>query len=331
MNQFEQRSQRGAALITVLMIVAAMSAVALGVTQAVLHATERARALDGQAQLRYYAIAAEAAARARLFETLGPIEGHLSSDYPGYGEAQLIPVEGGQFFVTVRDATNCFNLNSLVRRADDNSLESDLEQVDRLIDLFNQSEVETLDAVSLSSAILDWMDRDSIAATGGAEDSYYLGLSPSYRTAGQPLASLQELRAIRGFDAETYTALKALLCVRPPETEGPPHRLNLNTLEELHAPLLTQLLPSTLTLEEAQALIANRPLGGWPDLAAFQQEPLLAQIDPSLIDAQRLSVQTSLVEVQADVSYRDQTMRIRFLFETLPGKPVRTLQRQRIG
>ena len=53
-----RRSERGAALLTVMMIVAAMSVAALAVTQAVTQSTIRSRSLDAQAQLAFYAASA---------------------------------------------------------------------------------------------------------------------------------------------------------------------------------------------------------------------------------------------------------------------------------
>ena len=333
MKRYEQTSQAGAALITVLMIVAAMSAVALSVTQLVLQSTERARIMDAQAQMRYFAVAAEEIARARLFGTFGPLEGRLSLDYPGYGQAQIIPVQGGLIKVTVRDATNCFDLNGLTSGGGDEeeNRSSVPQQFDRLVALLGLSDLTSDEPTALVAALLDWMDADSIASLGGAEDAFYVGQSPAYRTPGQPLSSLRELRAVRGFDSQNIAELSALLCVRPPWSESPVHRLNLNTLEAHHAPLLKMALPETLTLEDARSLIADRPVGGWQDLDMFQQMPVLAQIDPALINTDEISLQTSLIEVLADVVYRDQVMQLRFLFEVLPERPVTTLQRQRIG
>lgn len=325
------RSQNGAALITVLMIVAAMSVVAVGVSQSVLRATERARALDSQAQLRYFAIAVEEVAKARLFEIVGPSEGRLSLDMPGYGEPQTIPVDGGVFVVTLRDAANCFDVNSLVSGLESKSLVGDATQIARFEALFATPDFDAFNVSALGAALVDWMDSDSISGPNGAEDSYYLGVSPSYRTSGQWLSSLEELRAIRGFDSETLRVMRPLLCARPGRVQGVTTRLNINTLEPHHAPLLHQALPDTVTLEDAATLIANRPLGGWIDIQAFQQEPPLNRIDPNLLQTDKLGVQTSLVEVTADVSYRGQVMNMRFLFQILPGEPVRTLQRQRVG
>ncbi len=323
--------QAGAALITVLMIVAAMSVVALGVTRSVLGATERARALDSQAQLRYFATAAEDVAKVRLYDIFAASKGQLRRDMPGYGVPQTFPVDRGAFVVTVRDGANCFDLNSLVSQEENGDLVGDASKKGQFERLLSAPEYEVFSANALSTAVIDWMDSDSIAGVNGAEDAYYLSMNPSYRTPGQRLSSVQELRAIRGFDAEMVRALQPLLCARPGRAQSGSTGLNINTLELHHAPLLWLALPDAFSLEDAQTVIANRPLGGWSDLAAFQQEPTLNRIDPAQIKAAHIGVQTSLVEVQVDVYYQGYMIRKRFLFRILPGEPVRTLQRQRVG
>ena len=99
------RSERGAALLTVMMIVAAMSVAALAVTQAVTQATVRSRALDAQAQLAFYAASAEEVAKARLTEILGPLGSKLVLGMPGLDTPQTIPLDHGVLIVSVRDAT----------------------------------------------------------------------------------------------------------------------------------------------------------------------------------------------------------------------------------
>ena len=327
----DKSNQRGAALITVLMIIAAMSVVAVGVTQSVTNATQRARALDGQAQLRLYAAAAEEVAKSRLVEIMAPIEGRLSADLPGFGEPQIIPVDGGSFTVRVRDATNCFDLNAVVLGEDGDTLQPQEETIKALESILLAKDIDKFEVTGLVSSLVDWLDGDSTPRKGGAEDAYYLNLKPSYRTSGQPLTSLQELRAIRGFTPEIIAALDSLLCARPTHTLAATGQVNLNTLTVAQASLLQLTVSNAIETEEAERLIAGRPIGGWPDLQTFLLEPTIANIDPSLRKTDRMMVSTTLVEVFADVSYRGQMIKMRYLFETLPGKPVRTLQRQRLG
>ena len=125
MTHRAQSKERGAALLTVMMIVAAMSVAALAVTQSVTQATMRSRALDAQAQLLFYAASAEEVAKARMFEVLGPLENKLNADLPGLGEPQIIPLDQGALTVTARDASNCFNVNQLTRGLEGGELVAD--------------------------------------------------------------------------------------------------------------------------------------------------------------------------------------------------------------
>ena len=54
----------------------------------------------------------------------------------------------------------------------------------------------------IANAILDWIDADDDAAPGGAENEYYIGLSPAYRCKNGPLDSLEELLLVQGVTPE---------------------------------------------------------------------------------------------------------------------------------
>ena len=322
-------NQRGAALVTVLLIVAVMSAVALGLSQAVLASTERARALDAQAHLRLYAVSAEEVAQSQLTTLALETGGRLSDDLPGFGEQQVFPVEGGAVSVRVRDLTNCFNINAAMSDADQQTEgKADSES---LIQILEGAGLSQSDAANLEASLADWMDEDRISRPGGAEDAYYLGQTPSYRTSSQPLANLSELFPIRGFDQEVMAALQPILCALPEHTAESSPALNLNTLKPEHATRLEWALSGALEDNEARSLILSRPLGGWPDVETFLEDPMIARIAPEQRRMDRLSVVSSLLETTVEVSYRDEVMRIRLLFELEPGQPVSVLRRERIG
>lgn len=321
--------ERGAALVTVLMIVAVMSAVALGLSQAVLASTERARALDAQAQLRLYAASAEEVAQSQLTTLTLQTGGRLSDDLPSFGEPQIFPVEGGSVTVRVRDLTNCFNINARMPKTD---RETEREATGETLPLILEGAgLAQGDAANLAASLADWIDEDRISRPGGAEDAYYLGLSPSYRTSSQPLANLSELNAIRGFDQVMPADLRPILCALPEHTADASPPLNLNTLKPEHAKRLKWALSGALEDSEARGLILSRPLGGWPDIETFLADPIVARIAPEQVRTNRLSVVSSLLETTLEVSYREEVMRIRLLFELEPGQPVRVLRRERIG
>ncbi len=324
-------SERGAALITVLMIVAAMSVVALGLTQVVTTATQRARALDGQAQLRLYAVAAEEVAEARLSVMLAALDGRLVADMPGLDEVQIVPVEGGTLSVRAVDASNCFDLNSLVKFADNGDGQPVPEAVEDYVIVLEGAGYDSSQAQALAASLTDWMDRDSNPGLGGGEDGFYAAEQPAYRTSGQPLANLTELRAIRGYDSAIIERLRPVLCVRPTYGQTVAGGLNLNTLTPAQAPLLRLAFSGALTTGAAQRVIDARPLGGWPDIEAFLEQPAITSIAPDARRLDWLGLVTTHLEVEAEISYRGHVMNMRYLFETPPGQAVRTLWRERVG
>jgi type II secretory pathway component PulK len=50
-------------------------------------------------------------------------------------------------------------------------------------------------------AIIDWIDADDNTSPNGAEDSYYMSLSPSYHCKNGPLDSVEELLLVKGVTA----------------------------------------------------------------------------------------------------------------------------------
>ena len=61
-----------------------------------------------------------------------------------------------------------------------------------------------------------WIDKnDDIYSTSGAEDQFYLQKNPPYRTANNLIHNLDELRLVRGFDAETVKKIKPYVAAIP--------------------------------------------------------------------------------------------------------------------
>ena len=136
-----------------------------------------------------------------MVEFLGPLENKLNSDLPGLGEPQLIPLDQGAITVTARDATNCFDVNRLTSGTEGGVLVADPDMQDAYRALLTEAIEDgyASDIVALVSALTDWMDDNSVPGSGGAEDGYYMSEVPSYRTSGQKLGSLTELRSIKGY------------------------------------------------------------------------------------------------------------------------------------
>jgi len=79
---------------------------------------------------------------------------------------------------------------------------------------------------SLCDALIDWIDPDSIVTEpGGAEDTYYLSQEPPYRAGNNYLASIGELRLIKGFTPEIVDRLSPYVTALPSTAT----KININT------------------------------------------------------------------------------------------------------
>ncbi len=151
-----------------------------------------------------------------------------------------LPVENGSVLIKIDDAQAKFNLNSVWRNGAPS--QPDIGVLQRLLESLG------LDP-GLTDALLDWIDPDSQPRPNGAEDLYYLTLKPPYRAANQPLQSVDELRLIRGFDAKTVDKLSPYVVALPQPTS-----VNINTTNAMVLSALFTALP----LQTAQGLIDQR-------------------------------------------------------------------------
>ncbi len=303
MNGASTKGEDGAALVTVLLIIAVMSAVAVSVTDTINRATLRARASDERARVAWYLAGAEELGRVGLVTLQRQTGGRLNTDTPNLNQPTTFPIEGGILTATLSDASNCLNLNGLLPFAGGGDARVDPDRLREVEIVLEAAGLPQNDAEAIAATIADWIDPDNTPRRAGAEDAYYASLRPSYRTAGRHLADLSELRAIRGFeDPALLDALEPVLCVRP---TADPAVLNLNTLRIEEAPLIVMAMDGQIDITEAQNLIAERPRGGWADVEEFLEIGIVAQIAPERRKDFLLATESSHLRLQGEVVYRD--------------------------
>ncbi len=115
---------------------------------------------------------------------------------------QEYPLADGAVSVQIEDLDGRLNLNRLFNAA---SNSPDVVYYDRFVRLCTELALDNPE--SLANALIDWIDPDQEVSAGGAEDIDYLGLDPPYAATNGPLESLDELRLVKGFDAETVARL----------------------------------------------------------------------------------------------------------------------------
>jgi general secretion pathway protein K len=264
-------SERGAALLSVLLLVAVMAVIAAVMLERLNLATRLAANSQAMTQARLYALSAESVAAMRI-KALVALDANRTVDARGLlGREFALPMRGGMVAVRIDDAGNCFNLNSLVEGQEGNYTlrPTGLAQLRALMQGLAIPEAE---AIPLSDAIADWIDSDDLPAPNGVEDAYYQGLPQSYRTSGRLMVDPSEVRAVRGMTPVYYARLRPWLCALPGAELSP---INVNTLRPDQARLLAMLSPATVDLRGAQAAIAARPAGGVAAPADFLR-PLAA-------------------------------------------------------
>lgn len=311
------------ALLTVLLLVAVMAAVAVAVLDDVRFSVRRATNAEILGQAQWYADGAETLARGRIarMAALDPNRTPVTPDWQG--RAFRLPVEGGTLTAVVRDGQACFNLNSLVEWTGDRWAGRPVAEA-QLMTLGGAVGVEAGRMRVIVDSVVDWIDTDTVARPSGAEDSAYAGLAEPYRTGGVPLAEVSELRAVHGVDEAAYRRLRPRLCALPTERTV----INVNTLGPADAPLLVMLTGGALGLPAAGAAIAARPAGGWTDADAFWAQSGLAGVEVPPGAREQTVVRTDYFAVRIDVNHGGLHAVRTALIEARPGGEARTVIRR---
>lgn len=316
--RLRRSGERGAALLTVILlvaIIAVMAATALERLRLSTRLTANAVALD---QARGLAFAAEALATGRVTDLLRRDASRVTLAGGWSNRPYTIPLPGGLATARVTDGGNCFNLNSLVTDLDGVHVAdpTTVAQFARLARLLNVPNGE-----GIAAAAADWIDSDDQALGTGAEDSAYTGLATPYRTAGTLMADPSELRAVEGVTADTYQKLRPWLCTLPRTARS---LINVNTLTPEQAPLVAMLLPDTLGVDRARALLLRRPPIGYSEPADFWKPLSEDGITPDPAAQQQAGVTTTWFDLRIDVAVGGSELQERALIDatTLPARLV---------
>jgi len=260
--------ETGAALLTVLLLVAVIAVLAATALEKLRLSTRLAGNAAAIEQGRAYAQATEVLALTRIDAVLGNGQGPQRVTLAGGWSNRPfgLPVPGGAAVARLTDGGNCFNLNGLVTRTGPGIYAVDAAgrvQFTRLMRLIG---VPAPVADQIAAGAGDWIDSDDSEQPNGAEDRRYLVGEAPYRTAGTLMADASELRAVAGMTPDLYRVVRPWVCALP---EAKPSVLNVNTLTPEQAPLVAMLFPDTLSVDAARQLLLRRPPQGYSDGTTF--------------------------------------------------------------
>jgi general secretion pathway protein K len=265
-------TEEGAALLSVLLLVAIMAVLCAATLEKLKISTKLATNGAAIDQARSYGMAAETIALYRIGDLLQRDSTKTTLQGNWAGQPTEFPIDKGIATAQLDDGGNCFNLNSVV--IDDGQggtivRPEGVAQFERLMLLL---EVPSNEARGIALATADWIDSDGIPQPGGAEDAAYANVPTPYRTANTLMIDPSELRAVAGVRAPVYAALRPFLCALPVTDLSP---INVNTLGPKQAVLLA-MLASGIDVARAQRVIDDRPMIGWENTARFWGQPALA-------------------------------------------------------
>ncbi|KGJ92382.1 type II secretion system minor pseudopilin GspK [Colwellia psychrerythraea] len=309
--KYDRASQRGVALITVMLIVALCSIIAAQMTTRLQTQMQRSTNISFNQQAYWYALGAEAFTKRVLIKAFKdePKVTHLEQVWAE--EGSTYPVDFGEISGEISDLQSCLNLNALHPKAktkdqagdsdsgkSSNSSKDDSKDdsktaptapssksgsdkqlpaatvLEALIVNLNVEGIGNFEAEAMVNALTDWLDsNDMITGAGGAEDNDYASREFPYLAANSYLGSVNELRLIEHFTPAVILALTPYVCVLPQNAQ---HLININTLDAEKPELLQALLDSSLS--DAQEVLSARDSSGYEKLDDFYQLPELSKV-----------------------------------------------------
>ncbi|MDA9966086.1 type II secretion system minor pseudopilin GspK [Gammaproteobacteria bacterium] len=196
--------------------------------------------------------------------------------------------------VSVLDASNCFNLNSLFKPSG-NSYEIRplyIAWLKRYLKLkqFNEADIE-----SFIDQLVDWVDRDNQPLNFGAENYFYIGPASkiSQFTPKRLLVDISEINNFPIMERVDYWDLIANLCVLPNRNN---QIININSLVQSDSLLIAAFFDEK-NLEYTASQILNMPKNGYDDVNVFIDQFNQASKFPSQV----LSINSQTFRLQSDI------------------------------
>ncbi len=305
--------QRGVALIVVLLVLAMMTIMASSMLERLQRHFYRVESQRYQLQTLWYGNGMESLAKVAIEQSLKDSDTvNLSQVWATKG--QRYPLDGGEVEGDIIDQRACFNLNSFaaLKSSEGNPSRPFLLQYFQMV--LEAMSVESFLAGTIADNTWEFLDQnETVQSLYGGEDSLYEGFSPPYVVANQNLSDVSEWRAIQGVSGDIYQKVVPLLCALPEQN----FLLNVNTLENTHAALLSALFTPYLSVSDATSILSDRPYDGWNSVNEFLRHPILKVLSQESVKTATpfLSVSSNYFQLDAEVTVDRVRTRVVSLFE----------------
>lgn len=316
------QNEKGAALLTVLLLVAVMAVIAATALDRLKLSTRLAANAASMAQARAYGLAVEAVATTRLEDLQAREPGQTTLKGDWLNRDIAIPVDDALAYARLSDAGNCFNLNSLVVRLagslPSSGYTANAETIDQFVNLMILLQVPKNDAMIIAQSAADWIDSDAQPLPAGAEDNHYRGLDPSFLPSNQLMVDRSELRAVKGMNPIFFNRIKNWICTIP---VAEPTKINVNTLSPDQSILLSMLFADKLSPGQAKAYLAKRPIDGYGSLVRFWSAPVMAALNPSAAVQGQVQLKSKYYHLQTRISSGEIELESRALIDASRAAP----------
>ncbi|MEJ6476004.1 type II secretion system minor pseudopilin GspK [Pseudoalteromonas piscicida] len=320
--------QQGAALVIVLFIVALAATIAAEMASSLMVQVQKASNIQTQQQAKWYSYGAEELVKRALIKVKKDDPDTVNLDQPWAREEVPYPVDHGTLSGKVTDLQACLNLNALRAKPQTNNNNNQrsqqlgakstnvahgalLELLKNIEDLPSNESEE-----ALADSVYDWLDEDSITYRSGAEEDEYMSNQTPYLTANNLMASVSELRIIKGFNPLVMEKIKPYVCVIPGSEEL---AVNVNTILPEQALLLSALIPG-LSKSGAEAIISARPKKGFSDINEFYTEVANQGVKNPNKTSKLFTINSNYFQLRATAVFDERRFSLTSIIETKDGK-----------
>jgi len=259
---------KGVVLISILLIVLLLSAVAITFGNKYLVSLKRAQYIEFQSLSLNAFRNVEAMSLNKIDKFSRFNSSNLTKENPLLTDEIYFEINGATIVGSIDDASNCFNINSLVRAGKEDYQENK-KSMNAFRELMYLAEVDNNVAEEIIDQIIDWVDKNTNPRAYGLEDYYYSGPlhNPREFSGGRLLIDIEELKSIPSVRLVDWDIFKEFFCAYPFATDL---KLNINTLDKNNILLLTAFFPK-IDIKDSEYIIENIPLNGFQDINAFLQ------------------------------------------------------------
>jgi general secretion pathway protein K len=248
------RERKGMVLILVLAFMALFMAMIINFSADETQDLELAYNFRDSLQAQYVARAGIEAASA-IFAVDDATYDSLDEEWANFDELALTAaayLEDARFSGTITDECGKFDLNSLALQ--DDGRQYRIAQFRRLF-IVLEIDISEDELNDLCLSLIDWMDEDSEANLGGAEEEYYQSLTPAYHCKNAPLDSPEEIMLVKGMKPEYFYGTETHEGIGKYVTVNSGGKININTASEA----VLKSLSESITEDVVMSIMDCRP------------------------------------------------------------------------